>query len=114
MTVADPVYSNLDQGEPFNAYDAVGVGGATLGGTDLGVAAADFGPTIIDTGTSISFVPSAVLNKITAGVEASSGYTAVFSTQDVTNENGVSTTMSSAQIDAMLPPFGLTFPARPR
>ena len=105
-----PVYSNLDAGVPFNIYYAVQVSGAQLGSADLGIAAADFGPTIIDTGTSISFVPSAVLTKLENGIKDSAGYKAVFGTQSLTSQDGVQTTMSSSQIDSMLPPLALVFP----
>ncbi len=80
--------------------------GSDLGGTS------DFGPTIIDTGTSIAFIPAGPLGTLTTQIQASSGYKTVFATQSLTAGQGcVMTTMTSAQVDAALPPLHLAFPS---
>ncbi|HEY4240505.1 MAG TPA: pepsin-like aspartic protease [Kofleriaceae bacterium] len=95
-------------------YHAVAVDDASVGGTDLQLTAASFGPTIIDTGTSISFVPSATLTKLTAAINASAGYSSIFTTplQAVGNDGQphcVSTSHTAAEIDAALPTLSFTF-----
>ncbi len=91
-------------------YYTVGIAGMAIGATDLGLSSASFGDTIVDTGTSISFIPSAAQNAILSKVNASAGFKAVFGSQSLTAGGCVSSSLSAAQIDAMLPTLGLTFP----
>jgi Eukaryotic aspartyl protease len=89
-------------------YYMVGVGSASVtGGTAL--SGADFGPTIIDTGTTLTFVPTAVETAMISSVQGASGYAQVFGSQALTDGACLDTTMTSAQIDAALPPLSLTF-----
>ena len=106
-TTAPPVFTPMVSGAP---YDMVRVGGASVGGADFGVTGADFGPTIIDTGTTMTFVPTAVLTKLVAAISAAPGYSQVFGTQKLDNQNCLTTTKSSAEIDAAMPPLGVAFP----
>ena len=89
-------------------YYMVGVGGASVNG-GAALTGADFGPTIIDTGTTLTFVPTAVETAIVSGVSGSSGYTQVFGSQALSDGACLNTTMTSTQIDAALPPFSLSF-----
>jgi hypothetical protein len=89
-------------------YYMVGVGGASVNG-GAALVGTDFGPTIIDTGTTLTFVPTAVETAMISGVQGSSGYTQVFGSQALSDGACLNTTMTSAQIDAALPPFSLTF-----
>jgi hypothetical protein len=71
----------------------------------------DFGPTIIDTGTSVAFIPAGPLNALQLQIQSSSGYTAVFGSQSLGNSTGcVTTAMTSAEIDAAMPPLHIAFP----
>ena len=90
-------------------YYAVNTGAAAIDGTDLGVASADFGPTIVDTGTTISFVPTAVLNKLTTAINASAATKAAFGSTGFAGGSCLHTTMTSTQLDATLPKLGITF-----
>jgi hypothetical protein len=73
--------------------------------------AGDFGPGIVDTGTSIAFIPTTPLNALATQIQASAGYKAVFGTQSLTTGMGcVTTSMTGKQIDAMLPPLHMAFP----
>ncbi len=92
-------------------YYTVGIAGMAVGATDLGLTSASFGDTIVDTGTSISFIPAAAENAILSKLTASAGYQAVFGTQALSDGGCVSSQLSSAQVDAMLPALGITFPA---
>jgi hypothetical protein len=102
---AAPAFTPINTAAP---YYLVGVGNATVVGS-ASLTSADFGPTIIDTGTTLTYVPVAVVNAVIAGVKGSSGYSAVFGTQDLTDGSCLNTTMTSAQIDAMLPALSLSF-----
>lgn len=102
---AAPSFTPMLSGAP---YYMVGVGSASVtGGTAL--TGADFGPTIIDTGTTLTFVPTAVETAMISGVQGSSGYAQVFGSQVLTDGACLDTSMTSAQIDATLPPLSLTF-----
>jgi hypothetical protein len=89
-------------------YYMVGVGGASVNG-GAALTGADFGPTIIDTGTTLTFVPTAVETAMISGVQGSSGYAQAFGAQTLSDGACLNTTMTSAQIDAALPPLSLTF-----
>ena len=100
-----PAFTPLSSAAP---YYIVGVGAASImGGSSL--TGSDFGPTIIDTGTTQTFVPTAVLTAISNTVKGSAGYSSAFGSQMLDNQNGITTTMTSAQLDAMLPPLSVTF-----
>jgi Eukaryotic aspartyl protease len=100
-----PAFTPLSSAAP---YYIVSVGAASVtGGASL--TGADFGPTIIDTGTTQTFVPAAVLTAVTNAVNGSAGYKSAFGTQTLTNANGITTTMTAAQLDQALPPLSLTF-----
>lgn len=91
-------------------YYGVNVGGATVGGA-AAADGSDFGPAIIDTGTSISFVPSGVIDGLTGAITASDGYKSVFGSQPLTDMGCVNATagVSAADIDDALPKLGMTF-----
>lgn len=102
---AAPSFAPIVNGAP---YYMINVANASVSGS-ASLTSTDFGPTIIDTGTTQTFVPTAVLTAVTTAVKSSAGYTAVFGTQALTDGACLNTTMSSTQIDAALPPFALTF-----
>ena len=104
---AAPAVTPMVSGFP---YYSVHISDVAVGGTSLGVAQAGFGPTIVDTGTSISFIPSAALQKLSAAITSSTGYSAVFGTQALSDMTCMTTSMTASQIDAMLPPLEVTFP----
>ena len=85
--------------------------------SDMGVAGASlhqsetaFGPTIVDTGTSIAFIPTAPLGALTSAIEASSGFQTAFAGQSLADNGCVQTSLTGAQLDAMLPPIEVSFP----
>ena len=101
-----PVTTPMTAGFPFYA---VNVSDVAVAGTSLGVQQSGYGPTIIDTGTSISFIPTAALTALTSAISGSTGYKAVFGTQALSEMTCMTTDMTAAQIDAMLPPLEVTF-----
>jgi hypothetical protein len=102
---AAPSFTPISSAAP---YYVVSVGAASVTGT-ASLTGADFGPTIIDTGTTQTFVPAAVLTAVINGVKGSTGYTAAFGTQALSDGACLTTTMTSAQLDATLPPLSLSF-----
>ena len=101
-----PVATPLVSGFPFYG---VHVDDIAVGSVSLGVNQAGFGPTIIDTGTSISFIPKAALTKLESKISADPGYQSVFGTQALTENACMSSGMNASQIDAALPPLHITF-----
>ncbi|HEY1817193.1 MAG TPA: pepsin-like aspartic protease [Kofleriaceae bacterium] len=98
--------------EQLDAYlvtiAAMAIGSGSNVGSD-----ADYGPAIIDTGSSISFIPTAPLAAITAAIQASAGYQSIFGTQSLTDTQSmgcVTTAQTGSAIDAALPPLHIAFP----
>ena len=107
---AAPAFTPLSTSPFFGAYYPVNVAGVSIDGADTGITQAQMGPTIVDTGTSITFMPKPVINTLIAKISATSGYKAAFGTQALTDGGCVSTSMTAAQIDASLPKFAISFP----
>ncbi len=70
----------------------------------------DFGPTLIDTGTTLTYVPTAVASGLLTQVTGSSGFKAMFAGQTLSATSCVSTQATPAQIDAALPVMSISFP----
>ncbi len=104
-----PAVTPLNNGFPYYVLiDGIAVGG----GSAIGLTA-DYGPVIVDTGTSISFIPAGPLAKVTAEIQAGSGYKSVFGGQSLTDANTmgcVTTGKSPAEIDAAVPPLDVALP----
>jgi hypothetical protein len=102
---AAPSFAPIVSGAP---YYMINVAGASVSGS-ASLTSTDFGPTIIDTGTTQTFVPTTVLSAVTTAVTASAGYTAAFGSQALSGGACLNTAMSSAELDAALPPLSLSF-----
>jgi len=94
-------------GLPFYGVEVADVG---VAGVSLHQSSTAFGPTIVDTGTSIAFIPSAPLAALTSAIEATPGFQTAFGSQSLANNGCVTTSMTGAQLDAMLPPIEVAFP----
>ncbi len=97
-----------------NPFYAIAVTDMGLGGTSLGFDNATFGSPIVDTGTSLTYLPTAVMTALLAKVNATPNYASVFTQPLSQNGTGCATTVSgvtAAQVDAVLPPMTLTFPS---
>src|SRR5207244_8674292 len=77
--------------------------------TSLGQNQAALGPSIIDTGTSISFIPGPAVTKLASTISATAGYKSVFGNNALSDGQCVTTAMSASAIDAALPPMHITF-----
>jgi hypothetical protein len=85
---------------------------------DTGLTSANAGGPILDTGTSLFYIPTAVETSVIAAINASSGFTSLFPSQTMTDPSGQSQTsgcvnagtgVTDAMVDAMMPKLNMTF-----
>jgi hypothetical protein len=107
VTSAPPVYTPMlpiGNTEPFYA---IRLGGLAIGSAT--VAASGLGTPIVDTGTSLSYVPTAAFNALLGAITASPGFTSQFAGQGLTDGGCVlNSAATAATVDAALPPLALT------
>jgi hypothetical protein len=106
---SQPVFTPMvpiTSSQPFYAVEISGIG---IGGTNVG-SRSTLGPTLVDTGTSFTYVPASVASALLTTVTSSSGYKSIFGTQALSATQCVSATATRAQIDAALPPMTIRFP----
>ena len=107
---AEPAYTPMLPITNNQPFYGVQIAKLSLDTTSLGTEGA-FGETLVDTGTSISYVPAAVMTKLVGAINGASGYKALFGTQKIADGGCVTTAgVTSAQVDAMLPPMSIQFP----
>jgi hypothetical protein len=104
----------IDPADANQRYYTVAVTGAAIGSADLGLAADDFGPTVIDVGTSRSGVPAAAVAAMLGAINADAGFQTLFPNQTLTDdETGIclegSAGVTPALVDATLPPLTVEF-----
>jgi hypothetical protein len=97
-----PMYSSMDV--PF--YNVM-LDSAAIGAT--AVTGDQFGFVRLDLGSPTSAFLDSALTPITSAIASSPGYTAAFGSQPLTAGACLTTTMTSAQLDATLPALALTF-----
>jgi Eukaryotic aspartyl protease len=111
------VYTPLLAISNDNAFYAINVDGMSLGGTSIVSNAANtFQQPVLDTGTSLFYVPTSVFNAFQSALEASSGFKALFGTSTFAangNDAGCVTVASvtDAQVETSLPPLTLSLPS---
>jgi hypothetical protein len=94
-------------------FYAVNMTDIAIGGTSLGVSAATYDDPIVDTGTSLFYIPDAAETALLAAVNASTGFKTLFPNQTL-SESGSGCVMAAtgttdAMVDAMLPDMSMTF-----
>jgi hypothetical protein len=96
-----------------NAFYAINVDGMSLGGTSVvSNAAATFAEPVLDTGTSLFYVPTSVFQSFQTTLAASSGFQAVFGSTAFDGNGCVSSSSATdAAVEAMLPTLSLSLPA---
>lgn len=106
--VFTPLLPITGQSNPFYAVNVTDMG---LGGTSLGFGSTTFQNPIVDTGTTIFYIPTAVDTALLAAINNSAGFKALFpgKTLDDTNCAQGATTVTAAMVDAMLPPMSMSF-----
>jgi hypothetical protein len=114
---ADVVYTPLIPITEDNPYYGINVDAVSLGGTSVvSNAASTFAKPVLDTGTSLFYVPTSVYNAFQTALGASSGFKAVFGTNTLSTSGGdagcvTSAGVTDAQVESMLPPIALSLPA---
>ncbi len=117
-TAATPKYTPILTTGDNAAFYSVNMTAMTLGTTNLGTTSATFDGPIVDTGTSLFYIPSATETALIKDINASAGFKAIFTGQtltDPTNDNSqtagcvTATNATAATVDAMLPQLSFTF-----
>ncbi len=100
----------ISQQNPFYAIDISDMG---IGGTSLGFGSSTFNNPIVDTGTSLFYIPTPVDTALLAAVNNSAGFKALFPGSTLSDNACAmgATTITDAMVDAMLPAMSLSFPA---
>ncbi len=106
------VYTPLLAISDNNPFYAFNVDGMSLGGTSIvSNASSTFAQPVLDTGTSLFYVPTSVFNSFQTALEASSGYKAVFGTNKLDGNGCVSdASATDAMVESMLPALSLSLP----
>jgi hypothetical protein len=99
-----------NQNNPFYAVNVTDMG---IGGTSLGFGSTTFQNPIVDTGTSLFYIPTPVDTALLAAVNASAGFKALFPGSTLSDNNCAmgASTVTDAMVDAMLPKMSMSFPA---
>ncbi len=105
-------YTPLVPNDPFYRID---VDGLSLGGTIVASDASSvFQQPILDTGTSLFFVPSAVYNAFVSALTSSAGFTTVFGSNQFSQFQGYmcvnGSNVTDAQVESELPAITLSLP----
>jgi hypothetical protein len=112
------VYTPLLPISDNNPYYGINVDGVSLGGASVVSNAANtFAQPVLDTGTSLFYVPTPVFTAFQTALEASSGFKALFGSNTFATGNGqnagcvTDASVTDAQVESMLPPITLSLPA---
>jgi Eukaryotic aspartyl protease len=103
-TPSTPVYTPITIADSYfyiNVKDLL-VGGSSIGGTTFS------GGIVVDTGTSITFLPQTYFDDIVTQITANSTFNSVFGSDFFDNGNCASTSMTEAQLDSALPTLTLS------
>ncbi len=99
-----------------NPYYAFNVNAVSLGSTSVVMnASATFEQPVLDTGTSLFYVPTSVFNAFQKALQASSGFKAVFGSNTFATSGPnqgclTDATVTDAQVESTLPPIVLSLP----
>jgi hypothetical protein len=110
---AAPTYTPMLAINDDNAFYTINVDDLKLGGTSLGYGtAADFQEPIVDTGTSLFYLPNQIFDAMLSAINASNGLEALFPGQRLTSEGCVQATgVTDAMVDAELPSMSVNLPS---
>jgi hypothetical protein len=96
-----------------NPYYSINVDDLLIGGSSLGFQSADFQSPVLDTGTSLFYLPTPVFNAMLSAINGSSGYSSVFGSMPLSaGGNGCVSAQgaTAASVDAALPTMAMTLP----
>jgi hypothetical protein len=94
-------------------FYSVNMTAMAIGGSDLGVTAATFDNPIVDTGTSLFYIPTRAETALLRKINADANYKALFPNQTLADTGTGCVTAkagtTAAMVDAMLPKLSMTF-----
>jgi len=104
-----------------DSYYAVGFTSVTVNGTTVPVATAQYGASLVDTGTNSFILPTSTFTAMTSAIAATTGFQTVFGYTTASSAAGWFTgnnpctqlSQTKAELDATLPPLTLTFGTPP-
>jgi hypothetical protein len=111
-----PVYTPLVPISDNNPYYAINIDGLSLGGTSIATnASSTFQEPVLDTGTSLFYVPTSVFDAFETALAASSGFKTLFGNQTFATggqDEGCVTdaSVTDAEVESMLPLLTLSLP----
>ena len=118
-TASAPQYTPILTTGANATFYSVNMTAMALGTSDLGVTSATFDSPIVDTGTSLFYVPNAAETALIAKINADAGFKALFPNQTLTDPTNGTTASAGcvtaaagttdAMIDQMLPKLSLSF-----
>jgi hypothetical protein len=95
------------------AFYAIDIDDVKIGGTSLGFGAADFQSPVVDSGTTLFYLPTPVFAKMASAIGASAGFQSLFSGKQSALQNGGCISArgtTPAMVDAALPKMTVSFP----
>lgn len=108
---AAPAYTPLLPIDGNNPYYAIDITSMSVGTTKVGTGKATFQAPVVDTGTTLFYVPTAVDNATLAAINGSSGFQALFGSQRLADDGCVTAAgVTPDMVDAMLPPLTIAMP----
>jgi hypothetical protein len=108
---AAPSYTPLVPIDSNNPYYAIDITSMAIGSTSVGTGAATFQKPVVDTGTTLFYVPTPVDSAVLQAINGDAGFKALFGTQQLRDDGCVTATgVTPAMVDAMLPPLTMTMP----
>jgi hypothetical protein len=104
----DPVFTPMLALSNDNPYFDVQLAGLGLGSASFG-SASDLGVTIVDTGTTLTLLPSAAETALVDAINANAGYLSLFGDQQPIADGQcvVASDVTAAMVDAAMPPLQL-------
>jgi hypothetical protein len=117
FTTAPPVYTPMSP-VGFDAYVyTVDLASITVAGNTVPVPTGSYTAALLDTGSSISWVPPAAFGALTSSIATNSAFSQIFGAAASTFFSDPSTcvalTQTKAELDSALPPLTLTFGSSP-
>jgi hypothetical protein len=114
---ADMQYTPITTGGPTGIYYSVNMTAMGYGSTDLGVTSTDLANPIVDTGTSLFYVPPAAQAALISDLNNDSAFKTLFPGQTMTAPDGGSgsgcvmagSNVTDAMVDHMLQPLQMSF-----
>ncbi len=110
------VYTPLVAISDNNPYYAINVDGMSLGATSIVTSASStFAQPVLDTGTSLFYVPTSVFNAFQTALEASSSFKTLFGSNTFASSGTnagclTDASVTDAQVESSLPPMTLSLP----